>query len=275
MQNYFSGYKDQDLALHGLSGLLRKPSHSTSNVLSSRTSSGVAFKTGSTLGNLGKAGLGFATAAGAVAAGGTPLIPAAAAVIGLGYLAYEAYTDREKHHINMAKHINSLIDDVPPKVNFYASNDANLIKEVSGNATYLIRHGQNQIILLQQKFDEDFRKFKEFITVYFSAAEKCTTSHDFIKLHAMNETAIKQGGPIFEFMRRLVHVGNYMQSPFILAHAAQFNLKGSMQVQLQDPLLFWSYTDHIRNYLFSVGKKMKLIDDELLNRHDSDGFTFA
>ncbi|APW43614.1 hypothetical protein [Rhodoferax saidenbachensis] len=73
--------------------------------------------------------------------------------------------------------------------------------------------------------------------------------------------ACKQGNPIFEFMRRLSHVGNYFQCAQIINVATYTKLGSSTRWNTTDPLLQWTGTTYYRERLKKISEMKKLAED--------------
>ncbi len=73
--------------------------------------------------------------------------------------------------------------------------------------------------------------------------------------------AFKQGNPIFEFMRRLSHVGNYFQCAHIINVATFTRLGNSAAWVNADPLAQWTGTAYYRDRLKKISDLKKEADD--------------
>jgi hypothetical protein len=170
------------------------------------------------------------TGAFAVIASG-PFAAGAIGVVGLILAAKNAYSNREAAHNALMPHVWSYIDDVPP----LAITDSN--KDDLGAASLsLISDGQPQQKLMELKFQEKEQEFNRFWTEYERLSyphmmfrEKNMKGELFIVGIWRNEDArlkclqkaMEKGGAAYEFMRRLNHLGNYLQAATVFGKIIQ------------------------------------------------------
>lgn len=187
-------------------------------------------------------------------------------VVALAKLGYDAYSNREKRHEVLRQYVWSLLDDAPPAKNIFDSDDNRedaagaatyLMAEAAaqyklmGSKLYDAQVGFNVFWI---QFEQDIAPILTSpgcvavkISAYDTAAlvpgffnnlpsNRATVEvryrmeQDILKIHQANKNlkeAVEVGGAVFEFMRRLVHMGNYLQAPYIihLATLATLNKK--------------------------------------------------
>jgi len=180
-------------------------------------------------------------AAGAVAAFGGPQIAITAGVLGLVALAAATYSNREEAHVTLTKHCWSLIDDVAPT----PLAEGN-IEKAGQAALTLLTDGQNQVALMKGKLDTAKIKLNVFnqqiesnnkkIRMFGgkSAVSSAAVSSLINDNVVLIERGMQQGGEIYQYARRVIHLGNYLQAPAILAVAIKNNLIPSLKNQAND-----------------------------------------
>jgi hypothetical protein len=196
-----------------------------------------------------------ATAATAVAGAGFlaaiagPQIAVTAGVVGLAMLIKSAYSNREAAHKKLYAYVWNMVDDKPPT----AWDEASL-KEAAAAAVTLMDDGKNQIKLLGEKLTTAQNKFQTALAAMdklnrdydqgvldearlrpnranaryageYSRAQDATTNMTRLKTMFVKE--MKEGGAIFEYIRRLSHTGNYIQAPGIIALAMKQQLRNN------------------------------------------------
>ena len=179
-----------------------------------------------------------------------------AGLVGLGAFAYSQKTDRETAHRKLQPYVWSLIDDQKPE-----SIPEGKEKEVFNAALTLLSDGHSQIHGIHSKFESN----KQMVTPFFNEVSKVQQDNSrFLHeiwngmariwdmrgsaaaptLNQINQVAVKMrsgnqkvaqqwragqgsGGVIFNYMRRLVHVGNYLQSGQVVSHMLQTKMANS------------------------------------------------
>jgi hypothetical protein len=193
------------------------------------------------------AGLAIAAAAGTVAASvatGGAAVAAVALLCALYALFEDVHSNREDSHAKLTPYVWSLIDDQPPA-------RPGKPEDLVGPSLYLLREGKAQIDEMRDKLDTAVKKFNAFFVEYWklnswlddpalynpprtgfalkgiaagqrlSVEDQLDMVSDFYgrrnKTVELWNTASAQNGAIFELMRRLNHVANYLQAPMIVA----------------------------------------------------------
>lgn len=170
-----------------------------------------------------------ATGAFAVAASG-PIAAGALGVVGIILAAKASYSNRDAAHKKLMPHVWSYIDDEAPE----PITEGNK-KDVAAAALSLISDGQPQMRLKDSKLNEREKAFVSFWTKY----QKVSISHASYN-HGMKgelvmiavyrneperqkllDKALASGGAIYEYMRRLGHLANYMQAPMVFGKVMQ------------------------------------------------------
>ncbi len=170
-------------------------------------------------------GASIAVAAGSTAAFAAamtgPAAGVALGVVGIALAAKAMYSNREASHTALTPYMFSLIDDAPPTA---LPTDKPKLEKLGGAALALITDGQAQVsqghaklATAEAAFNAFLRKYTE--TVMWHRRYKTDKQPGNKALVLANEqkrqdliaTAEKQGGAIFDYMRRLVHFGNYLQ----------------------------------------------------------------
>jgi len=166
----------------------------------------------------------------AVAAGSTaafaaamtgPAAGVALGVVGIALAAKAMYSNREAAHTAITPYMFSLIDDAPPKA---LPSDKPALEKLGGAALSLITDGQAQVSQGHGKLASAETAFNTFLRNYGELTRwhkryktdrqpgnKLLVVQNEQKRQDLIATAEKQGGAIFEYMRRLVHFGNYLQ----------------------------------------------------------------
>jgi hypothetical protein len=175
---------------------------------------------------VGAAGAFAVTASGPIAAG-------ALGAVGLFLAAESTYSNRESAHNALQPHVWSYIDDEAPK----SINDGNA-KDVGAAAMSLI--SEPQMKLRDGKFQTAENAFNDFWRSYQESSRALThlstrtkpqiERMERILIAAYNnnrkrnkilENAFNPGGAVYDFMRRLMHFGNYMQAPIVVGKVMQ------------------------------------------------------
>ena len=157
-----------------------------------------------------------------------PATAAGLALISLGLAAKSAFSNREQAHERLNGYVWTYIDAKQPKA---------LNEDAKKAAIYLVMQGQSQANILADKLKSRDEKWRAFVKKF----DELTIPH--LNLHqsfqgmtdaqkrevviAVCETndeakdlldkAVGSGGVAVEFMRRLIHAGNYVQSYRIFA----------------------------------------------------------
>lgn len=173
----------------------------------------------------GAAGAFVAVASGPIAAG-------ALGVVGLMLAAKSSYSNRESAHNKLMPYVWSYIDDVQPEPITEANS-----KKIGAAALSLISDGQPQQKLMNAKFRNREFDFNRFARKYEEVSVKhemflkggppikkeykdavCTWEDRRMQLL---HKAYDQNGAVFEYMRRLGHMANYMQAPVVFGMIMQ------------------------------------------------------
>jgi hypothetical protein len=160
-------------------------------------------------------------------------------------LAYHRYSNREGAHAQLSGHVWSLIDDVRPE-------PPGKSEDLAAASLYLLREGVAQLDEMRNKLTTAVNNFDKFWSEYEnlnswltdkawydppssgparaalvnlppplkSLSEDDRVMYCFLQRDkAVNlwNTANEQNGAVFELMRRLNHLGNYLQAPMIVA----------------------------------------------------------
>jgi hypothetical protein len=156
--------------------------------------------------------------------------PAVGITLGIAAIlqtAKSTYSNREKAHAKLTDYVWSYIDDEPPR--------QPLDDDAKSAALGLLLDGQAQTNRLPSKLADAERKFNQFNVEYnklvkyhtlfdVSKNDQKTLPSILPKLFEAEEkrqdlldAAFASNGAIFEYMRRLVHAGNYIQATKIFA----------------------------------------------------------
>ncbi len=247
----------------------------------------------------GEAALIAAGTAGFVAAVGGPQVAITAGVIGLALFVKSVYSDRESIHEQLTPYLWSFIDDVaPPK----QISSPELLKEAFGHALNLMTEGPAQFKLMGTKLktaEENFERFyldlcKGYDKILYKsdkrpqeslfavwkvqwaaltpASKKACADEILSKYSEISqiwdegkkklETAGAQGGAIFEFMRRLVHMGNYIQCAHLIHEGTFHVLKNNTNAVAvdgagRDILKDWTGAAYYRERLKKVSEYLQ------------------
>lgn len=229
------------------------------------------------------------TASGALTAGAIgfalPITSVALGVIGLGLAVKSTYSNRDAAHEKLKPYVWSLIDDVKPEKNIYSNKDA--LDEALSASIYLMKEADSQYKIMGDKYKNaketankffekfyseikdllgGFRPWVGYKIIEFYEKQSLTEKkylHQYIQeVHTglnkikvssdeLWKTAVSQGGPVFEYMRRLVHLGNYLQCAHIISMATFTKMSGSLLTDPGDILLKYcqDITESDRKYL--------------------------
>ena len=221
---------------------------------------------------------------GVVAIVGGPVSAIAAGIVTLGFLAKGAYSNRDGAHAKLLPYVYSIIDDMAPRVNIYTNAEG--LKEAATAAAYLMKEAPSQYKTMASKLQTREDTFKKFWKDYEKEISMFTGGqwkgiqgkmdqyerippgqrsenmlieivgyHEFlnkakVKSEGMWERQSKQGGAVFEFMRRLVKVGNYLQCASIVS-LATYNEVGIQRSEgaESDPFKQWQTSIDYRKYI--------------------------
>ena len=150
-------------------------------------------------------------------------------VIALVVLVKAAYSNRESCHEKLEKYCWSMIDDKRPE-NFAGADD---LFAASSAALELLSDGKSQMAQLGQKLQkasDAMRDVHAQIKNNEDAIRRLSMDKH-AEINAINASnkailtkAMKKGGAIHQFTRRVVHTGIYMQAPHIVALAMKERL---------------------------------------------------
>jgi len=208
---------------------------------------------------VGAAGAFAVTASGPIAAG-------ALGAVGLFLAAESTYSNRESAHNALQPHVWSYIDDEAPK----SINDGNA-KDVGAAAISLISDGKPQIKLMDGKFQTAENAFNVFWKSYqenssaLSALGKRDRAHVEISLPLCRiacqedemrskilENAFNPEGAAYNFIRRLIHFGNYMQAPIVAGKVMQKDDTPLIDLATTVPAV-----NDVRNKLAIISKRIE------------------
>lgn len=180
---------------------------------------------------------GGAVGAFAVAASG-PIAAGVLGCIGLMLAAKSTYSNREVAHNCLQPYVWSYIDDETPK---HFEGD---MEKVGAAAMYLITNGAPQMKLMNSKFLEAEAVFNSWFKEYESTYKALNHLKDksevqmklmekiLVSAYRSNEAreksirkAFSQNGEVYNFLRRLIHFGNYMQAASIAGMIMQKDTK--------------------------------------------------
>ncbi|MDE1180925.1 hypothetical protein [Paraburkholderia sp.] len=248
MSNVFSAMKKGEV------GHARRVFHSATNYVRSIDRSSFSFGNASSqIGNAagtfagtagGVAGVISMTVTGAVVGAGFlaavsgPQVAITGAVLGLALLAKGAYSNRDSAHTALAQYVWNMVDsDAPEKRGPYTKAD---LEDAADAAMTLMEDGKSQVKLMgtkmaaaQTKFEKVNRDVKDLHDTFMRLkavppmqrnAQQENANNQEIKrtqekLQALWEKESKSGGAIFEYVRRCMHTGNYIQAPYVIAMA--------------------------------------------------------
>ncbi len=259
----------------------------------------------------GIAAMAGSTAAFVVAVGG-PQVAITAGVISLVALAKGAYSNRESAHEKLIPYVWSLIDPGPPRIDIF--NNTTAFEEASSAAAYLLKEAESQYSEMGNKLQVAENNFSRFWIEYTKVInilltpqqggiwpgegimrdydhltpskkgfadpimlknhEKCNNAK--VKSDEMWERGIKQGGAVFEYIRRLVHIGNYLQCPAILSAATFNKLQANSVINPGDMLGTWrgatAYRDKCQNISDIIHDKNSNYEswERFIQRHNLD-----
>ncbi|BCG63645.1 MAG: hypothetical protein methR_P1373 [Methyloprofundus sp.] len=223
--------------------------------------------------------------AGFVVAVGGPQVAITLGVVSLVGIAKGSYSNREAAHKKLQPYVWSLIDDEAPKQNIWGSAE-NLEKAASA-AAYLMKDAKSQYAQMGSKLKQAQEKFNSFWDSYKLLIEHLIMEdrrsgqwvyesiinrphgmgnadlgaigntfreihNDKVKANAEWDKATKRGGAVFEFMRRLVHVGNYLQCAGIIQEATFASLNKGGTVDPGDVLYRWEGAQEYRRSLKEI-----------------------
>ncbi|SIT00808.1 hypothetical protein [Insolitispirillum peregrinum] len=240
---------------------VRRVSHSLTNWFQSidRGSFSASNVTNQTLGAFGNAsgslGLvaGAATLAGSAIASGAflaacagPQVAVTAGVAGIVMFAKSAYSNREQAHQTLSQYVWNLVDDQRPPKSLSTTQD---LEKAADAALTLLNDGQNQLKLLPKKLQAASTRideFHEFLRKAVADTNRLITEQNALSRSPVAaqrkggeikkkseeilkrfDTAMKPGGELFEYVRRLSHTGNYVQAPLVLAHSIKVSAEGN------------------------------------------------
>lgn len=231
MSNYlFSAYKDP--AKIKVSKR-RKIKSAVRDKFKSMSKTDVAKQAGSTaIDGAGAVGTGASIAAmtgvstAFVAAATGPLAGSILGLVGIVLLAKGTYSNRERAHARLANYVWTYIDDERPRMP--------LDDDAKAAALGLMLDGQAQVQGQADKLSSSEAKFNTFCQEYsklarvheFFAVQRTTKAQFDLLPHLFKadekrenllDAAMGRNGAVFEYMRRLVHAGNYMQAANIFA----------------------------------------------------------
>jgi len=275
-ENYFSQYKDGDLKL-GWRAMHRKVGHGARDAFKVATKADMAtagVSTGANAATMMNTSASVAAIAGssakAVVAITSPIFGLASGLVTLGLLAYDTYSDREKRHLHMAKYLPSLIDSNLPEENFFTTNNQKVIEKVCADALYLLKEGPNQYQRMAGKFQLAYKKFVDFYTRNLITPKKewapqpIDDGEKEMFRSRWIESASRRDEVVWEYLRRLIHTGNYLQCGAVINHATfkKLGVKDDIGWQVEkDPLRQIPWAREVRKEMDIVSNGLKVYLD--------------
>lgn len=222
-----------------------------------------------------------------------PITAVVVGVIGLGLMAKGAYSNREAAHAAMRPYVFNLIDNERPTREIH-NNDANLL-EASKHALYLMKEADSQFTLMGIKHktradafnkswtefarvtcgltDKNFLRNKQFIIanggghtgisqsnvrhLQIFQNMDLTLNRAIVAMEDYQSKQFVQGGDVFELMRRLIKLGNYLQCAHIVSLNTYSTIKGTPPINAgEDPFADWQFAKDTRKSLTDKSKYM-------------------
>ena len=184
---------------------------------------------------------GFATTGVVVAVAG-PQVAVTAAVVGLVVLARSAYSNRDAAHEALAPFVWNLVDAEPPT---NPNPTGSLLEDACRAAMTLLEDGKNQIGLMQTKLvtsqtefdmfratlDKNYNLFRHMYNEWDNVGKRAPFPNREATFQRLNQsvkqaatvwlqlydTGFSAGGAAHNYVRRVVHAGNYIQAGNLVA----------------------------------------------------------
>jgi hypothetical protein len=287
--------RDWGKSQHPIDAIRHKPVSTAHNVVDQAAATTGLVAIGTSI-----AALAGSSAAFVVAVGG-PQVAITVGVIALAGIVKGAYSNRDRAHRKLQPYVWSLIDDERPTQNIWgdaaalkeaASAATYLMKDASSQYEQMGK----KLAQAQEKFNifwEDYQKQLAPLTAEFhgkwigenlmlewtaktrgkTIPEKSYFAPEIVKaFETFNQTKIKtektwakankQGNEVFEFMRRLVHVGNYLQCAGIIQEATfvSLNAQGGGTDDPGDVLARWQGAREYRKNLKDISDLLEKAD---------------
>jgi len=259
-------------------GRMRRMKHSFTQKLQSMSKKELAVEVvdkGGLAAGVASAGASVAASAGAtsafVVAMSGPQAAVTLTVLSAALAAKSAYSDRESAHNALAPYVWSYIDDAPPKG--WGKKEE---PDVLGAAMSLISDGKAQISLVKSKFEERERAFNAWYKQEYLEASKfhvmgcnaprsirpdgglaSTIRREEPRRQAAITSGEGDGGAVREYMRRLVHMGNYLQAGSVVSRVLR-TVEGVPSPPLRD---FAQYNEGVTETRRTLAKIAKIIQD--------------
>lgn len=254
-------------------------------------------------------GVAATVAASAAIAGSMGTAALILGVIALGYAIYTLHTNRDGDHEALTDYVWTLLDDREPIKKIWKTSYSSHIGAFGDAATLdqqhtvlkaaigLLKTADSQYKLMGDKLKEATEGYKNFLVEYETLAEKLIITDVIVnefKSNASKETyskelkdalalivqltekwtaAEKEGGKIFEYMRRLIHVGNYLQCAALVDYLTMFKMNQASidhcvltiktPPHLTDLLARFYNTEQIRNSFLETSIKFNLKMEEM------------
>jgi hypothetical protein len=239
-------------------------------------------------------GLAATTVGAAIAA---PITASVAGIIGLGFMTKSACSNRDEAHNKLLPFVWNLIDAKGPGTSLYTSPDN--LKKAAEQANYIITESSSQfktmgtkLELKQNELNSMWIKYETLVAPLVgqewvhlqrsmkrhrgrSAQRKLDYTQSILAQHAiLNSASVsggeliiehsKENGAIWEYMRRLIKVGNYLQCADIVSFATYTHLQTSPSESEagKDPFLNWEFAKTIRANVLGMSD---LVDSVELN----------
>lgn len=232
--------------------------------------------------------------AGAIISG--PILAGLLGLIGLGVMIKGTYSNRDDAHYKLGPFVYNLITDKAPTNSIYTNPEH--LETAAKHAGYLLKDAPNQFALMGPKLHSKQKAFtrrwaeyldltswlhgyrwawtKNYMRDYeiWARSAKPTEVGSVITDHHIKlNTAItsgsdlltkhaKQGGDIFEYMRRLIKVGNYLQCANIvsLATYSKLNFNENTNQAATDPFITWAAAKGFRDDIDKMSKTIVAVE---------------
>jgi hypothetical protein len=150
-----------------------------------------------------------------MAAGASTIASGLAGFSALAVFASSCITDRDQAHSKLAHYVYSAIDDEPPLCNVFAAEvEEKHLHDAARYAFSLLIQSKSQLSHMHGRLNVAKDRFLEFMGCDL---EQALSHHkSFVEVPRVWKQAAERGGAVFEFMRRLTHVGSYIQAVLVV-----------------------------------------------------------
>ncbi|NOQ63544.1 MAG: hypothetical protein GQ582_03430 [Methyloprofundus sp.] len=238
------------------------------------------------------------TSAFVVAVGG-PQVAISLGVVAIAGIVKTVYSNRDHAHSKLRPFVWTLIDDDEPELNIWGNKEH--LQDAANAAVYLMKHAGSQYEQMGHKLSQAHQKFNVFweghqrllapltneingewqVIAMMIAWDESNGSNESLNKEMVKlsenlkqikddadkkwKVASQQGGEVFEFMRRLIHVGNYLQCAGIIQEATFASLGATSSVQTnsnpnRNPLAHWSGAQGYRKPLQEISDVLEEAD---------------